>query len=320
LFCQIQKVLIVHQDTTKTYSVTFLDFSIYLKMNKVILFSFLVSSLNLLSQNEQAFVIYNSKGKETNFRALAKHAKQANFVFFGEFHDNPISHWLQFELTKSLFLSKGNDLVLGFEMFEQDQQLILNDFVSGNISEKQFSDSCRLWPNYETDYKPLVDFAKENNLVCLADNIQRKYASLLFKKGRKSLDTLSPDIKAQMVDVNFPVDTTLSQYREIRSMGGEHMGINMIEAQAIKDATMAKFIWNGIKNENNLVLHFNGAFHTDFYQGIIWYLKNDKRWTPDKKVITVTTVSQKEIDKLDKEHFGRADFIICVPESMTKTH
>ena len=288
-------------------------------MRQVVLLCIIWTSFTLFSQ-ENAFIVYKSNGKKTSVKELKKTASSAQFIFFGEFHDNPISHWLEFELTQSLFEQKKQNLVLGFEMFEQDQQRILNDFLSGKLTEKQFTDSCRLWPNYETDYKPIIDFAKENQLVCLADNIQRKYASLLFKKGRAALDTLSPSIKAQMADVNFPIDTTLSQYREIKAMGGEHMGVNMIEAQAIKDATMAKFIWEGVKNDDAVVLHFNGAFHSDFYQGIIWYLKNDKRWKSDKKIVTISTVTQTDIQKLDKEHLGRADFIICVPESMTRTH
>jgi uncharacterized iron-regulated protein len=29
----------------------------------------------------------------------------------------------------------------------------------------------QLWSNYQTDYRPLVDFAKENNLRFIATNI-----------------------------------------------------------------------------------------------------------------------------------------------------
>ena len=90
----------------------------------------------------------------------------------------------------------------------------------------------------------------------------------------------------------------------------------MVEAQAFKDATMAKFIMKEMKN-NKVVLHFNGAFHSDYYQGILWYIQQEK---PAVKALTISTVSQKNINKLDTENLGKADFIICVPESMTKTH
>jgi uncharacterized iron-regulated protein len=283
---------------------------------RILLFSlsFLFISLSF-SQKEQAFVIYKSNGKKASYKQMKALALENQLVFFGEFHDNPISHWLQFELMLDLFAQHQSNLVLSFEMFEQDQQAILNDYLNGKLSDKQFKDSCRLWPNYETDYKPLLDFAKEKQLKVIAANIQRKYASLLFKKGRAALDTLSPLIKSQMAAVDFPVDTTLSQYQVVKEMGA-HMGANMVEAQAIKDATMAKFILAAMKNETR-ILHFNGAFHTDFKQGILWYIWKEK---PEAKIMTISTVTQNNIYKLEKENSGKADFIICVPETMTRTH
>ena len=49
-------------------------------------------------------------------------------------------------------------------MFEQDQQGVVDRYLSGELNEKQFKDSCRLWENYTTDYKPLLDFAKDKKL------------------------------------------------------------------------------------------------------------------------------------------------------------
>lgn len=291
---------------------------ITMKNLKFLLVSLAILIVQLISAQKvkEAYVIYTSNGKKTNFQSIEKQALIADFVFFGEFHDNPICHWLQLELTESMHAKSQSNLILGFEMFEQDQQAILDAYVEGKIDEKTFNDSCRLWPNYSTDYKPLVDFAKENNLKCIASNVQRKYASLLFKKGRGALDTLAPTIKAQMADIQFEIDTTLSQYRAVREIGGHDMGLNMVEAQAFKDATMAKFI---VKNSkpNSKMIHFNGAFHSDYHQGILWYLKKEK---PNAKVLTISTVTQVEMDKLDKENLQKADFIICVPESMTRTH
>jgi uncharacterized iron-regulated protein len=283
---------------------------------RILLFSlsFLFISLSF-SQKEQAFVIYKSNGKKASYKQMKALALENQLVFFGEFHDNPISHWLEFELMLDLFAQHQSNLVLSFEMFEQDQQAILNDYLNGKLSDKLFKDSCRLWPNYETDYKPLLDFAKEKQLKVIAANIQRKYASLLFKKGRAALDTLSPLIKSQMAAVDFPVDTTLSQYQVVKEMGAQ-MGANMVESQAIKDATMAKFILAAMKNETR-ILHFNGAFHTDFKQGILWYIWKEK---PEAKIMTISTVTQSNIYKLEKENSGKADFIICVPETMMRTH
>lgn len=274
-------------------------------------------TLYLFGQDKQAYVIFNEKGKKVSYKHLLKAASEAEIAFFGEYHNNPITHWLQYELTKDLATQNGNKLTLGFEMFEADQQQLMADFLSGKTEEKQFEDSMRLWTNYKTDYRPLVRFAKEKGIVCVASNIPRRIASTTFKKGRVALDSLDASEYAFMCDKNFPVDTSLSQYKMMLQMSSDHAkGLNFINAQAIKDATMAYFIdkyWTA----NTQFIHYNGAFHTDFDQGIIWYLK---RLRPNVTYTTISTVEQDDFKKLEEEHIGRAKFIICVAPTMTKTH
>jgi uncharacterized iron-regulated protein len=291
------------------------------QLSIILILMCLFQTSQLFSQDKPAYVIYTANGKKTTFEKLVESTENKALVLFGEFHDNPISHWLQLELTKEMYAEVGSNLQLGFEMFEQDQQELLSQYLLGNLTAKQFKDTMRLWPNYETDYAPIIDFAKTNKLFCVASNVQRKYASLLFKKGRKALDTLSLTIKSQMAPIDFIVDTTLSQYKEVYTMGGHmgvNMGMNMVESQAFKDATMAQFIMaNPGRKEGSVHLHFNGAFHSDFHQGILWYVQQKQA---NIRVLTISTVTQEDVRKLDKEHLGRADFIICVPESMTRTH
>lgn len=291
------------------------------QLSIILILMCLFQTSQLFSQDKPAYVIYTSNGKKTTFEKLVESTENKELVLFGEFHDNPISHWLQMELTKEMYEEVGPHLQLGFEMFEQDQQELLSQYLLGNLTAKQFKDTMRLWPNYETDYAPLIDFAKKNKLFCVASNVQRKYASLLFKKGRKALDTLSLTIKSQMAPIDFIVDTTLSQYKEVYTMGGHmgvNMGMNMVESQAFKDATMAQFIMaNQGRKDGTVHLHFNGAFHSDFHQGILWYVQQKQ---VNIRVLTISTVTQEDVRKLEKEHLGRADFIICVPESMTRTH
>jgi len=267
----------------------------------------------------EAYRLYNSKGKKVNFKKLAKDVKDTEFVFFGEYHDNPISHWLQLEVLTVMQKQYNEKLMLGFEMFEQDQQELLNSYLEGKITDKEFEKKARLWPNYKTDYKPLIKFAIENNLQCVASNIPRRYASMLFKYGRDTLRTLTEEEKSWIAPLDFKIDTTLSQYIEIGNMA-VHMdgmsGKDLMQAQAIKDATMAYFSLKNME-EGNVVLHINGAFHSDFYQGIMKYIQQSK---PEMNIITISTVSQENISKLDKENRGRADYILCVTENMTSTH
>jgi uncharacterized iron-regulated protein len=273
-------------------------------------------AMNTFAQKDGAFVIYNAKGKKVSYKKLKKKAIENQVVFFGEYHDNPIAHWIELELLRDLFENHGATLKMGFEMFEQDQQMLLIDYIDGKISDQQFEDSCRLWPNYETDYKPLLLYAKQNRITSIASNVPRKYASLLFKRGRPALDSLSAQEKSYIAPLDFPVDTTLSQYAPLKEMDQHMEGGHLLEAQALKDATMAYFIAKNL-NAGDYFYHINGAYHSNFYQGILWYLNREK---PGLTVLTISTVTQKNIGKLEKENVGSADFIICVPESMTRTH
>ncbi len=288
--------------------------------NVLLIVTFLVSSFLLQAQSLKSFVIYNSKGRKVSVKKMFKKSLASEMVFFGELHDNPISHWLQLELTKSMYQKYKDHLVLGFEMFEQDQQDLMNQLISGEIEFEKFEKNMRLWSNYKTDYRPILEFAKEKKIRVLADNIPRRYASVLFKKGLDSLYRISEKEKEWIVPLNeFKVDTSLSQYQEVAKMaahmGMENRGADLVNAQAIKDATMAYFILKNLKEED-VLLHFNGAFHTDYFQGIIWYIQQKE---PEKKITTISTVYSDNM-KFKKEDKGKADFIIYVPESMTRTY
>ena len=268
------------------------------------------------AQDNPAYRIFDSEGKEVSYAQALKASNKADVVFLGELHNNPICHWLQLELTQDLYQSRKDKLVLGAEMFEADNQLIMDEYLSGKIRPNSFLDEARLWPNYETDYAPLVEFAKEHGLRFIATNIPRRYAKLVFYHGLEGLEDLSDEAKAYLPPLPITVDMTLPAYASMLEMGGGHGGENLPKAQAVKDATMAHWIVQN-RAEDQLFVHYNGAFHSDNYEGTVWYVKQQK---PDWKVVTFSTVMQADLSKLDKESKGKADFIICVPENMTSTH
>ncbi len=290
-------------------------------MIKYTKFGILLLSVLLLAMkgDKQAYKIFNADGKSVKYKNLLKDAIEADVVFFGELHNNPISHWLQLELTKDVFAGKQSNLVLGAEMFESDNQLILDEYLSGQIKTKNFEDEARLWNNYKTDYKPLVEFAKEKNLPFIATNIPRRYASLVNKKGFEGLDSLSNEAKKWIAPLPVNYDPEVNCYKSmIEMMGGMggHVTANIPKAQAIKDATMAHFILEN-RSEGKTFLHYNGSYHSDDFEGIVWWIKQAK---PDLNILTITTVEQDTISALSEESFGVADYIIAVPSDMTKTY
>jgi uncharacterized iron-regulated protein len=267
--------------------------------------------------DKPAYFLFNKEGKDIKYEKMLKEVADADIVLFGESHDNPISHWLQLELTKDLFETKKDKLVLGAEMFESDNQVILNEYLESKISLSGFESEARLWPNYKTDYKPLVEFAKANNLPFVASNVPRRYASLVNKSGFEGLEELSAEAKAFLPPLPIKYDAELNCYKSMMEMEGmgNHVTENFPKAQAIKDATMSYFI---LKNwsEGKLLIHYHGSYHSENFESIYWYLKQAN---PDLKIVTIHTVSQKDVSELEVENTGKADYTVCVDEDMTKT-
>ena len=276
--------------------------------------AFIFTSTIIFAQQKPAYVLYNAKGKKISYKKMIRQLGKKDIVLFGEFHNNAIAHWLELAVAKDL--SEKRNLTFGAEMFEADNQQALNNYLAGKITAKGLDSSARLWSNYKTDYAPIVNFAKEKNAAFIATNIPRRYASLVSKKGFEALDTLSTLEKTWMAPLPMDYDSTLPGYVKMLEMMGGHGGANMPKAQATKDATMAYFILQNFK-PGSLFIHYNGAFHSDNYDGINWYLKRKR---PELHYGTITTVSQKNIKELLAENKGKADFIICVDEDMTNTY
>lgn len=279
----------------------------------------LILCLSLLSnvsfsQDKPAYQIYNGKGKKVTYKKMMKSLQEKNVLLFGEYHNNPIMHWLQLEVTKDL--GKTKKLALGAEMIEADNQKELDQFLTGEIDEKAFDTLVRLWPNYYTDYAPLVNYAKENKLVFVAANVPRTYAHKVYKGGFESLDSISDEEKNWIAPLPIKYDPTLPGYVKMIEMMGGHGGDNLPKAQALKDATMAHFILKNHK-KGEMFIHYNGTYHSDDYEGIMWYLKQQN---PGLNYGSISAASQADISKLEEEYLGKGDFIICVDENMTSTH
>lgn len=278
---------------------------------------FLVLAVNMaFASDKPAYKIFDKSGDEVSYEDMLDRLKESNIVMFGELHNNPICHWLQYEVTKDLFEIKKGSLILGAEMFESDDQIIVNEYLKGQVTDKSFEQEAKLWGNYKTDYKPLLEFAKTNNLEFIATNIPRRYASLVYSRGLEALDSLTKEAYQWIVPLPITVDLELKCYKDILEKAEGHGGENLPYAQAIKDATMAYFILDNYKS-GDLFLHFDGAFHSDNFEGIVWYLKKDK---PKLDIVTISSVEQNKLDELNKDSYGLADFIICINENMTKTH
>lgn len=286
-------------------------------MKKIILsIAMMVLLLPIHAQQGQAYAIYDSKGNVTTFGKMVDEVAKADIICFGELHNNTLAHWLELQTFKAL-INKEKKIVLGLEMLEADNQIILDEWQADLIDTEKMNNDLRLWPNHSTDYQPLIDAAKESQIRVVATNVPRRYASMVNYRGLAVLDSLSATAKSFMapLPIKYQSDEAASKFFEMMSgMGGHANGERLQQAQAIKDATMA---WHIAKAMPAKVFHVNGNFHSDNHSGIVMYLKEYK---PTAKVVTISTIIQENISKLEKNYKGVADFILCIPDDMARSY
>ncbi|MDY6915411.1 MAG: ChaN family lipoprotein [Candidatus Cloacimonadota bacterium] len=250
-------------------------------------------------------------------------------IFFGEIHDDSLLHNIEFQLLKKMF-EKDPRLCVSLEMFERDVQHLLNNYLQDQVSEKEFLQKSRPWPNYQTDYRPLVEFAKQNSLPVLAANVPRRYAALLNKHGKSVLDSLQAAEKEFIAD---SLVVTEGEYKErfLQTMASNmglqqvsHIHHKMLEsvyaAQCLKDDTMAESIANFIqKNPQTKVIHYNGEFHSDYHLGTAQKLKS---MSPELKISVIATQPLSFGSELKLIDADKGDFIIVfhrkIKENQTK--
>jgi uncharacterized iron-regulated protein len=273
------------------------------------------------AQDRPAYRLFTATGQPTSYDKMLRELARADVVFFGEQHNDPIAHWLELQLAKDLLRLRQGQLVLGLEMFERDVQPLVDQYITGELDDKAFEADSRPWPNYATDYRPLLQLARQQKFRVVGTNVPRRYASQVAKAGLEALEALPAAEKAWLAPLPLPVDFNLPGYQNMAKMfGGDAAhaaGVqNIIRAQALKDATMAYFL-NQARPEGHLLLHLNGAYHSDNHDGILAYLRQQN---PNLRVVTLSTVSQASLAHLNKDHQQKADFVLVVPADMTKTY
>ena len=269
-------------------------------MKKIFTLIYILSiSVFAIAQDLPSYRILDKDGNSTGFQQLVNASNSNQVVLFGELHNNAIGHWLQLKLSEAM-LEANSNLVFGAEMFESDNQLLMNEYLNGTITLAQFETEGKMWNNFKTDYKPLLDLAKNNNRPFIATNIPRRYASVVNKQGLAGLNNLDEAAKPFIAPLPFEIDLELPGYKwMIETMGAHAPGgqsANIAMAQASKDATMAHFILQNMR-EDAPFIHYHGTFHSNNFEGIYWYLKQAN---PDLKILTIGMVEQEDISKLSE--------------------
>jgi uncharacterized iron-regulated protein len=265
--------------------------------------------------------VYDTQRKTfVDFEVMLADLTTAAVVFVGEQHDDPNTHRLEAAILEGLQRRKVA-VAVSLEMFERDVQPGVDAYLAGTVREEEMLKDSRPWPRYGTDYRALVELAKTQRWPVIAANVPRRIASAVAKDGRGAIDRLSAEERAFVArDLECPLDRYFDRFAE--SMGSHPGPDNKPEeqramteryywSQCAKDETMAESIAIAAQKRTapGPVVHYNGAFHSDFGLGTA---ERTRRRLPGSRVVTVTMLPVDSLDALNAsgEDLQRADYLV----------
>jgi len=302
-------------------------YGIFVDMKGIIFGLFLFTAIFAVSAFAQStdvkYTIFNASGEPSNINAVIENAQKGDVVFLGEQHDDAVGHALQFEIFKKLVEQNAGKrkVILSLEMFERDVQIVLDEYLSGLITEKQFLASSRPWGNYQTDYRPLVELAKENKLEVVAANAPRRYVNMVSRLGRESLNKLSDQAKTWLAPLPYPDPSDAYSRKFNALMGGSPESLSsanpILYSQALWDATMADSVAKALdKNKGSLIVHLNGGFHTESRLGTFEQLM---KYRPKTKGIVVTMRYEDDFKMFKPDMKNIGDFVVLTDASQPRS-
>jgi uncharacterized iron-regulated protein len=264
-----------------------------------------------------------------DFEQMIAELAGADVVLVGEQHDDPNTHRLEQALLDGLRRRKVA-VTVSLEMFERDVQDVLDGYLASAISETDFLKAARPWPRYASAYRPLVELAKAQGWPVVAANVPRRHAADVAKSGKSALDKLSDADRALAArELECPQDGYFDRF--VAAMGNHGSKPLSTSAdgdeqkrqtaatneryywsQCVKDETMAESIARAVERRSGSpgpVVHFNGAFHSDFGAGTA---ERTRRRLAGRRVAVVTMLPVADVDTLAPagDDLKRADFLV----------
>ncbi|HEX6464754.1 MAG TPA: ChaN family lipoprotein [Vicinamibacterales bacterium] len=269
--------------------------------------------------------VYDTRRKSfSDFESMLADLAHADVVFLGEQHDDPGTHRLELAVVEGL-TRRRVPLVLSLEMFERDVQPLLDQYLAGTISEDRFLAGSRPWPKYASDYRPLIEFAREHQIPVVASDLPRRIAGDVSKTGMSAVDSLGADRSLAARDPQCPASGDYYD-RFIAAMGSGHPPTagnsaagdtharddRFYLAQCLKDETMGESIaeaWQKNAPRRAMVVHVNGSFHSDYVEGTA---ASAARRLPGRRIAVVSFVPVGDIDaeKPDAKDERLGDFLV----------
>ncbi|MBL0573620.1 ChaN family lipoprotein [Aeromonas hydrophila] len=217
-------------------------------------------------------------------QALARVA-DADIVLVGELHTHSAVHLLQARMLAGL-AADGRPLVLSMEQFSRADQPVLDAYLAGRIGEAALIRDGNAWPNYQSDYRPLVEFAKAHNLPVIAANAPKPLVSCVGQEGPAWLDQLPASRRSQLArTLTLGDDPYRQKFMASLHHGDADSNARRFAAQTSWDDTMAESMVDYLHSHpGQRIMHIAGNFHVEGGLGLASRIASRN---PDLKVALV---------------------------------
>lgn len=210
------------------------------------------------------YQLLSPTGSPLSLTALPQEIIDADVILVGEWHTHAGVHRFQTDLFKQLSATNP-ELALSMEQFSRNKQTVVNDYLTGKIGEQTLMSDANAWPNYESDYRPLIELAKAEERDVIAANAPKPIVKCIGQQGISYLDKLDVDEKSWLAkNIDLSDSPYKSKFLSSMHHGDEEQTQKQFAAQMTWDATMAESIVNYLRDHPNAqVMHIAGKFHIE---------------------------------------------------------
>jgi uncharacterized iron-regulated protein len=165
-------------------------------------------------------------------------------VFVGETHDNPASHRLELEVLTAMAERHPGQISLGLEMFTTEQQEVLDLWVAGTLTEKEFLKQSGWHSGWKMDfalYRDILLYARDQKIPVIGLNSPRELVKAI---GQTPIDQLEPEQQARLpeMDLDDPYQRAMTEAVFADHKAGKHMVDGFHRAQTLWDESMAESV------------------------------------------------------------------------------
>ncbi len=208
--------------------------------------------------------------KTVDIKQIIDNLNGKKIIYVGEQHTSYAHHIVQLNIIKGLY-KKHKKLAVGMEMFQRKFQPVLDRYINGEISEKEFLKQTEYFKRWGFDYnlyKPILDFAKHNKIPVIALNIETEILKKVSKNGLESLtDEEKRKIPSQMDFSNTKYRNILRKIFDIHKTNKDFE--HFFQSQILWDETMAETIDMFLrKNPEYIMVVVAGNGHLKYGFGI----------------------------------------------------